>query len=410
MFFYVFYILPHLEVCFFHHSVKMKSFAAELERLFKEREEFHRISLVFNHIRPGLEATLSTFKQDDVLVFNQPINRVEENRIIHAIKKRMKRYNHREKKPNNIKRENCNRLLGHLSFDCINNHNLVRMGEKQITYHMTVYYEPDHNDATCNMNGEDTSGCFMMLRAKVPPNHKVQRLLSRMWSREQKKKNQHEEIGETTELAETTYDLHRQNPAMFSLSCPTIESKVAYIVGLIELYNAFHFPPWEYKHPLPPIICFYVKLLDKEIEHLSTSLCRQLLAPFKNATLTNCKSVNLTLQYLFTTADMNNEAPHVQAAMHTRCSRGRQVCENCNDFWHNTSMCARPGNCPRAYHDVSRCFCPDTEERPGTEKLCANWSYQQPDSPHPQQQILPGNADEEDIDYFDDMMGYAGRM
>lgn len=340
-----------------------------------------QISLDFDHIKQGLKGTYNY--TTNTLDFNKFLNPVECKRVIHSIRKRIKRCNQKNQSPRAIRFAKIKELLGNLNSGGLNEYRrrLIIGNGKKITCHACAHCSFYHNKMYCQMFDDDDDcncnecGCIMVLADHVRPNHKIYRFIYRLWQRESAYKSRRTEIRGIISLAENIYDLHRQSLDLYLKAYPTIDLRVDYIIQLICVINETCMDTYlKTPHPLNDVVAFYIKILDKDITTLSAIQRKHLLKPFLNDKVVNCRSILNTFQNLFTTKHMNNEAPNILATLHTRCVL---ACGNCVAFWKNTSLCVKPGKCPNALRDSGRCHCPNTSERLGS-KLCCRWIYQPP--------------------------------
>lgn len=351
----------------------------------------------FGHIKPGLRGTYNS--KTKMFDFNQPLTRKEYRRILHAVRKRIKRANKQANSRKTALTTKINELLCNLSWKSINEYSMITIrtsaNKMQITKHTCGYCQDGHCESLCNMFASEDSdgycdrcGCCMVLA--VRPNYRILRLVSRTWTRELAIKTRQKELRQLTSLADTMHSLHCQGGDGIDLYLrvyQTIGQRVDYIVCLIKIINESHWTGYNKEHPLNEIVAFYIKLVDKELPSYDVNTQRQILLPLCSDEMANPeKTIYSTFRYLFTTVHINNEAPNIPNII-GRCSFWRMSipCENCWAFWLNNSICIFKASqlpCPRNSGSAQKryptlCYCYETEPRDGAVP-CRNWTYTPP--------------------------------
>jgi hypothetical protein len=333
------------------------------------------------------------------LAFNQPVSEFECGRVIHAIRKRLKRAAHRNNQPKSVLARKIKDMLYKLRFGNFFGNNQIYKNRKAITRHSSPF--DIKNDKCPGRYDDEDCECSLVLLKDIKPTGKILRFLSRHQARDEKYAKRQKEIRGLISLADALYDLHRQNYHLWDVICPTLSEKVEYTCKLIKLYNETDTRDSYYEHRILPVIGFYIKVLDKQIAALTMQQRGLLLKPFNDdkKCAVQHKSVHSTLKYLFTMVHINNEAPNILAALeNTRCIPAKDIiCNACDAFWKNTLLC-KYKNYSMCYNSPwyrNYCMCPNTESRPGTDALCQNWIYT---PPAPRRACYSDDSE----DYFDD--------
>ena len=323
------------------------------------------------------------------LIFNQPLTELECGRIIYAIRKRLKRATQHYNQPKNSLARKINDVLYKLRFSNIFGYTKIYRNKKLITRHVSNYGVNDVCPGSYSYDDDDDCECSLALRKGIRPTGKILRFLSRKQAQDEKFAKRQKEIQGLISLAETLYDLHRQNHLLFNGICPTLPEKVEYICKLIKLYCEKYTTRMGDENSLISVIAFYIKVLDNNIAAIPIRERQLLLQPFNHVPFNNVynvlgRSVGSVVQYLFTTKYINNEAPNILVALeNTRCRVGwERMCNACDAFWKNTSMCQRSYGSQKCrwncWTSNNYCMCDNTSERPGTNTPCQKWTYTPP--------------------------------
>jgi hypothetical protein len=144
------------------------------------------------------------------LAFNQPISEFECGRVIHAIRKRLKRATQRYNQPKFILARKIKDMLYKLRFSNFFGHNVIYKNREAITCHLPQYRFQNGMCPGIDYYG-DKCECSLVLHKDIKPTGKILRFLARHQARDEKYAKRQKEIRGLISLAEALYDLHRQN-------------------------------------------------------------------------------------------------------------------------------------------------------------------------------------------------------